>query len=75
MIFSEFPFLRYVFFLILGIIAYPYLAFFPPSSWIYGLAFFFMVYSFLIWSNKIKKVYLHKVWIPVLAAIQLIFLG
>ncbi|MBW3469879.1 ComEC/Rec2 family competence protein [Arthrospiribacter ruber] len=75
MIFSEFPFLRYVFFLILGIIAYPYLAFFPPSSWIYGLAFFFMVYSFLIWSNKIKKVYLHKVWIPVLAAIQLVFLG
>lgn len=75
MIFSEYPFLRYVFFLILGIVVYPVVSHLNPNIWIFGLGLAFTFYIILIFLNEKKGEYIFKVSVPFLAILQLLFLG
>ncbi|WP_009034330.1 ComEC/Rec2 family competence protein [Indibacter alkaliphilus] len=75
MIFSEFPFLRYLAFLILGILIYPCLNFIAQEILVFGLGLSFTVYLFLVLRNQQKRSFNYKFLIPSLAAVQLALLG
>ncbi|PRY84974.1 ComEC/Rec2 family competence protein [Mongoliibacter ruber] len=75
MIFSEYPFLRYVIFLTLGILFYPVVAHLDSAWWLYGLGLTFTLYFILILINEKSREFQHRVSLPLLAMLQLLFLG
>lgn len=75
MIFSEFPFLRYTLFLILGILLYQVLG---SQYFILSVALltsFYFLYAVLVIWNRLKRQYNFRILIPLFAYIQLILLG
>lgn len=75
MIFSEYPFLRYVIFLTLGILIYPAVTHFNSLFWVFGLGLSFTIYFLLFLLNEKKRSYGFKLGIPFLAMVQLVLLG
>ncbi|MFD2033320.1 ComEC/Rec2 family competence protein [Belliella marina] len=73
--FSEFPFLRYSFFFVLGVLLYPVFGE-VPLMWL-GLALsgVYLTYLVLVLVNKANKVYSFGTMIPALAYLQLILAG
>ena len=75
MMFSEFPFLRYSFFFVLGVLLYPVFGFLP-NVWLVGfLSTTYLIYIVLVMRNKSKNTYSFRNAIPLLAYLQLILCG
>ncbi|MCH7412868.1 ComEC family competence protein [Belliella sp. R4-6] len=75
MIFSEFPFLRYSFFFVFGVLLYPITGFLPIVWMIGVLSAIYLIYIFLVIKNKSNKSYSYRTAIPLLAYMQLILCG
>lgn len=73
--FSEFPFLRYILFFVLGILLYPLLDSLSPQFYLGILAFLFLTYLLLLLVNERSKHFSFMAWLPILAYAQLIFAG
>jgi competence protein ComEC len=73
--FSEFPFLRYVCFFILGILAYPMIDFIEGKVILSLLFLNYTLYLLLILHNLRRKKYLFPVALPVLAYSMLVLSG
>jgi competence protein ComEC len=73
--FSEFPFLRYVFFFFLGIWVYPYVSVFPKEWFEIGLFFTWLFFSCLVLFVSYKPFFPFKFWIAFTAYFLLILLG
>lgn len=73
--FSEFPFLRYILFFLLGVFLYPNLKFLKIDFLIISLAIFYVIFCVLVIRNKLIKAYQFKTAIPILAYLQLIILA
>ncbi|AFL83044.1 ComEC/Rec2-related protein [Belliella baltica DSM 15883] len=73
--FSEFPFLRYVLFFLLGVLLYTKLNLFPLEVLLLILGISYCLYCFLVIRNRIFKIYQFKFFIPFLAYMQLVVLG
>jgi competence protein ComEC len=72
--FSEFPFLRYAFFFILGIVFYPS---HPNGFWaLFGVGFAsFLIYLFMVLVNDNQGKYKFRIILPIVAYLQLIVAG
>ncbi len=75
MIFSEYPFLRYSLFFILGVLLYPVLGIEYFSVYTGLLAILYGLYFSLVIWNKIKRRFHFRMMIPILAYTQLILSG
>ena len=73
--FSEFPFLRYLLFFMIGVLCYPKLSFITLEILMTFLGILYLVYSVLVIRNKLNKTYQFKSAIPILAYFQLFVLG
>lgn len=73
--FSEYPFVRYTIFFMLGVLLYPYLNFFGRPQLIALTLFLFFIYFVLVLIDLSKKTYQRKAWFPLLAYVLLLFLG
>lgn len=73
--FSEFPFLRYLLFFMIGVLCYPKLSFLPLEILMTVLGILYLVYGLLVIRNKLSKKYQFKAIIPILAYFQLFVLG
>lgn len=73
--FSKFPFLRYVLFFILGVIAYRYVQSFDVTLLIYSLTILFLVYLTLACIDAFQRRFIFKRCFPTLAYVLLILMG
>jgi competence protein ComEC len=75
MLFSEFPFLRYSFFFIGGILLYPALGFLSEAMYHFLFLILFLLYSSLIAINYYSQKFNNKGLLPVIAYSMLILMG
>ncbi|MCH7399291.1 competence protein ComEC family protein [Belliella sp. DSM 107340] len=75
MLFSEFPFLRYSFFFLIGVLLYPFIGFLPDIWLLAFLCTIYLIYIVLVIRNNAKNTFSFRNVIPVLAYLQLIFCG
>ncbi|MDO9551745.1 ComEC/Rec2 family competence protein [Rhodonellum sp.] len=73
--FSEFPFLRYILFFVLGILLYPLLDSFSPQFYLGFLVSLFLAYVLLLVVQEKWNRFLVRPWLSVLAYAQLLFAG
>lgn len=75
MIFSEFPFVRYILFMILGICSYP-LFWETELRWlILAVSVLYLVYGILVINNKLARRFRFRILVPALAYAQLFVVG
>jgi competence protein ComEC len=75
MVFSEFPFVRYILFMILGICSYPIFRNMDLHWLLLAVSILYLAYALLVIVNKYRRKFHFRVWIPILAYAQLIGVG
>ncbi|MEX2591375.1 MAG: ComEC/Rec2 family competence protein [Anditalea sp.] len=73
--FSEYPFLRYALFFIMGVLIYPYLGVFGLEDIVYFTSGLFILYLILVLLNSFQKNYRFKPLFPLLAYALLVSMG
>ena len=73
--FSEFPFLRYASFFILGIVVYPIFGKVLGSAFLAVSLASFLIYLLLVFINGYQKRFRFKVFLPLFAYVQLVLAG
>jgi competence protein ComEC len=73
--FAEFPFLRYAFFFISGILLYSWINHWPFFYFYSVLLVIYFLYAFIIFINSYKERFGFRVLIPFLAYLQLLLAG
>lgn len=75
MVFSEFPFVRYSLFMILGICSYPIFRNMELRWLALAVLIIYLAYMALVIVNKFRRRYHFRVWIPMSAYSQLFLIG
>lgn len=75
MVFSEFPFVRYTLFMIIGICSYPIFRDTDLHWLLLAVSILYLAYAILVIVNKYRRRYQSRFWIPILAYAQLIGVG